>query len=278
MYLKGRMLAVMLGIFAVWSVGRAGECPSIQEIKWIEERGKEIAAYERAAIRATDMLLATDFDRSQPGLYLALKNNGTWIVYFGNLSADRSRFNVSYMYACPDGRFNDMKPIRDIGVASMDALHFARAISLSLKAVIAASGGNRGKLNTNVFREDDRSITVYVMPGNEKSGVVLIGGDYKLSISSDGTEILKTSQLHKATLEVPTRSKEGSNVVGAYHIHVLTDLPTETEVALALLNPELTPHYIISQKWITRINKDGTITFLGETDTIRKKKSKMIPE
>lgn len=242
--------------------------PSAGEITKIEKRGKEIADYERAAIRATDLLLMSKPDQSKLEIYIAINHNGAWMVYFGKISEDGNEFIVTYLYSCPDGLFREMKVVQNVKVASKDILPLAKAVRLALRSIEIRFP----KYNTNVFREEDGTITVYLTPGNEKSEVILFGGDFKLSISPDGTKVLNKTLLHKSVLELPLHMKNGRDreSAGAFHTHVLNDLPTETDIALILLNPQLAPHYIAGPTWFSRIDVNGKITILGKTEEILK--------
>lgn len=240
--------------------------PSTGEIAKIEKRGKEIADYERAAIRATDLLLTSKPDQSKLEIYIAINHDGIWMVYFGKISEDRNEFIVAHFYSCPNGLFREMKVVQNVKVASKDILPLAKAIKLALRSIETRFP----KYNTNVFREGNGTITVYLTPGNEKPEVILFGGDYKLSISPDGTKVLNRTLFHKSVLELPLHMKDGRESAGAFHTHVLNDLPTETDIALILLNPQLAPHFIAGPIWFSRIDVNGKITILGKTEEILK--------
>ena len=109
--------------------------PTVQEVIRIEARARQIAGYERAAIRATDLLLAKNPDRSKMGVYVAVHSNKAWTVYFGKLSADRMRFATAYAYSCPDTAFKEMKAIKVQAVASKGPVELARATQLALKSI-----------------------------------------------------------------------------------------------------------------------------------------------
>ena len=76
--------------------------PSNTEIARIEQRGKEIAEYERTAIQSTDLTLAANPDLSKLELYVAQKEQSTWWAYYGKLSENDEEFQIAYNYACTD--------------------------------------------------------------------------------------------------------------------------------------------------------------------------------
>jgi hypothetical protein len=207
------------------------------------------------------MLLEKKPDRSPTGLYFAIKKDKRWWVYFGRMSDDGNNFILGYSYVCPDGRYQEMIEIPN-GEVDAGMLQFARAI----KSAFSAIELKYRRYNPNVFREGDDTITVYIAPGNETEDLRL-GGDHKITVSSDGAKVLNVKELHKTLLSFPPADK---NKAASFHTHLLTDLPTETDVAAVLLNPSLAPHYVVAEKWITRIDKDGKISLVGKTEEILK--------
>jgi hypothetical protein len=253
-------VVVVLGLLAVCSSTFADESGgSAQDIGTIERRGRQIAEYERAVTTAIDLLSATKPDYVHSGLTAAVKKEDTWMVYVGDLSEDGSAWVPAHSYSCPDTLFEEMKAVKDSKVAGTEILQLAKAIQLSLTKVDA----KWPQYLISAFLEGDGSATVYIVPRSEKKDIALLGGDFKLSISLDGSKILQNSQLHGGTLEVPLRAPEGKTRAAAFHTHASANLPTETDVALVLSNPELAPHFVVGSKWISRINADGTVSIFG---------------
>ena len=240
--------------------------PSQEEIKRIEARGKQIANYERAAIRATDLMLAHHPDKSKLGIYVAVNQNNKWTVYFGKL-VDKG-LEAEYVYSCPDGQFDQMKPDENDKNISTEAFYFAKAVSLARDSI--AQEMTFPRYNTNVFREQDGKITVYFIPGNKELDTVILGGDFKVSVSNDASKILNKTKLHANSLTFSLKAEKDRPTAAAFHTHVLSELPTETDVALILLYPVLAPHYVTAQTWMSKINADGQITVLGKSEEILK--------
>ena len=163
--IKGTLL-VMFFSAVLCTICRAQEVlPSKDEISKIEQRGRAIANYEKAAIRATDLLLASKPDESRLGAYLAVKKNDSWFVYFGKNS--EKGFETQYIFSCPEGRFNEMKRLdqaeieKDIGQTFSENLYeFAKAIDLAFKSITDAER-KFTRYNT-MFFEADGTITVYL--------------------------------------------------------------------------------------------------------------------
>ena len=52
------------------------------------------------------------------------------------------------------------------------------------------------------------------------------------------------------------------------HTHLEEDLPTVTDVALVLRNPNLAPHLILTPRHIFRIDAEGVISYLGSNQPL----------
>lgn len=237
--------------------------PTLAEIVRIEKRGKEIADYERATIRATDLLLASNPDRSTLGVYIAENKNKMWTVLFGKV-LDR-RFHSAYYFSCPEGQFDKMQPGGEFKNLSKEIFYFANALDIAIKKF--APKRKFPQYNPSVFREPDGTISVYLLPGNTEADIVLIGGDFKITVSEDASKVLKITELHKGYLRAPAKSSDG-DIVAGFHTHILSDLPTETDVAMIILNPVLAPHYVTGKNWMSEIDANGKITILGRTEDI----------
>jgi len=237
---------------------------SPEDIIFAEKRGMEIAQYERVAVKATDLLLELKPDQSKLGVYIADKIGGAWKVYFGRVSGEGAGFEAAYVFSCPENSLKKMKTI-PVTKIPVEIIQRAQAVSAALKALEFDVRG--GAYNTSVFREEDGMLTVYVVPGNKNPDVALLGGDFKVFVSPDGSQVVKKVPLHRAILEIPIAPKEGKPA-GSFHTHILDDIPTETDVAQVILYPSLAPHSILGREWFSQIDKNGKITILGRTKEI----------
>lgn len=262
-------LVIMALLMACQSIFAEESRPAKEVVERVERRGQQIADYERAAIRATNLLLASKPDESKLGLYVVVNKNNVWAVYFGKIT--ENKFHFWYYYSCPEGQFDKMKPEGEFKDAPKDIYYFALAIDLATKAIEPDMRFPR--YNTSVFREQDGTIAVYFLPGNTEPDVVLLGGDFKVSVSSDATKVLNKISLHESTFKVPVNMKEDQELIGGFHTHILDDLPVETDVALIILNPILAPHYVTGRIWMSKVDANGKISILGKTEEIFKQKT-----
>ncbi|MFH0762853.1 MAG: hypothetical protein V1925_03060 [Candidatus Omnitrophota bacterium] len=241
------------------------QMPSLEELGMIELRGRQIAEYDNAALKAAELLPPGRPDLEKLENYVAVKEPGIWRVYFGRVYDDGSKFNAAYIFSCPADSPGQMKLEGADQEVSGQILELARAVRLAVHSI--AGPMRFGRYNTDVFREQDGTITVYLLPANEKPGVAVLGGDFRFSVSKDGSEIIKKAELHKEAVEIPL----GVNVE-AFNKHLADGLPTETDVAFVLAYPMLAPHYVIGPKWASRIDAGGKIYILGESSKLFKGK------
>jgi hypothetical protein len=231
------------------------------ELLSIERRGKELYQNERAAWVATDMLFASNPDRSKLGLWFTEKEGDRWYVYFGRYIEEGKKFKAGYVFVCT-GSGNCQRA--DVNRQTENTNHFAAAIVNARRALKKHRG-----YNVNAFRETDSTISVYLTPGSADPDFVYLGGDYKITLSADGSQILNIKVLHYTILKMPRRIK-GEEYSSGFHIHLTSDLPSATDVAFILLNPHLAPHEVITDFWTTRIDANGKLVVV-DRDPIYKR-------
>ena len=262
--IKGLLASIILFTFC-GSAFCEEQVPSFEELGMIELRGRQIVEYERVSLAAAGLLPA-DLDSAKLENYIAVKQPGVWTVYFGKISDDGAKFNAAYIYSCPADSFGQMKLEGAGREISGEILKLARAVKLAAESINKEKSFPR--YNSDAFREQDGTITVYLIPGNDKPGVAVLGGDFKFSVSKDGSRIIQKAKLHKEALEIPLAGSPG-----AFNKHLSdSSLPTETDVAFVLLYPTLAPQYIVGPKWMSRVDDGGKIYILGESNKLLKNK------
>jgi len=83
-----------------------------------------------------------------------------------------------------------------------------------------------------VIGED--GILVYLLAGETRKGVAVLGRHYRVLVSRDGTTVKKFEPLSKSIIEIPY-SSEGKTTAGLVVSHIVTDWPLETHVFASLL-------------------------------------------
>ena len=76
---------------------------------------------------------------------------------------------------------------------------------------------------------------------------------------ADGRKVLEKRQLHKSIIETsPVSSSD--KVAGGYHVHVLSDLPEDTDVMLVLTRKPSVPEIVLAGAYMYAIDVHGVIS------------------
>src|SRR5207237_2317259 len=76
--------------------GQEAIAPTNEELAGIAERGRLLYEYDQAAWHAADAVQLANPNAVDGQVYIAKKENGKWLVVFGKLNDDRSRFAITY--------------------------------------------------------------------------------------------------------------------------------------------------------------------------------------
>ena len=245
---------VLLGVAAGEVLAEWAAQPSDAELAAISERGRELAAYDQAVWHATDVLQTANPKTAQGQRCLARFANDRWIVVFGSLNGNKTKFSISYE-ALQDNKPHSFTvkhedPLREDGDFYLSA---ARALEIAL----ADFGATSRPYNTAVLPTKDRQFYVYVYPAPLKANSYPLGGDMRYLISGDGKQILEKRQLHKTIIEAsPAKGKKGS---AGTHTHVLSDIPEDTDVLHVLQQDPPNPEMVATAHFVYEITADGTI-------------------
>lgn len=228
--------------------------PRNEELAGITERGRLLYEYDQAAWHASDAVQMANPKNVEGQRYIAKKENGKWVVVFGKLSDDRSRFGISY-------EASEQATLRQFAVRQEPAehedegffLYAARAIEVAMKDFGAA---NR-PYNVAVLPEPEEQLYVYIYPAQTKARVYPLGGDVRYLVSPDGTKILEKRQMHKTIIE--TAPQAGKKPVAGFHTHVLSDVPEDTDVFHVLTQDPPVPEFVATPHFTYQVKADGTI-------------------
>ena len=229
--------------------------PSPADLASITERGRLLAGYDQAVWHASDALQVANPKTAQGQRCLARLENGKWIVVFGALNADQTRFLISYEAVQLD------KP-QEFSVTHHDPAAEHAAFFLfaarSLEIALADFGAVSRPYNNAVFPTAEAQFYVYLYPAQSKAGTYPFGGDVRYLISADGATILQKRQLHKTILEPRGAPNHGKTVAG-YHTHSLSDVPEDTDVLHVLQQSPPVPERVLTPHFIYEVASDGTI-------------------
>ena len=251
------LLGLAVAALATMSVGaEASNTPSSGELAAITERGRLLAAYDWVAWHATDAVMAAHPKADPTGRYIARKTDAGWVVDFGRLSATGDAFLVV-------DEATQMGDSAKFQVKTFDAMRKDTGWNLSAARAIETASGDFGETdrpyNIVVLPARAGGLYVYLYPAQTDAAVYPLGGDVRYLISPGGTKIVEKRRLHESIIETPPASP-GEVVKGGYHVHVLSDLPEDTDVMFVLTRKPLMPEIVLAGGSLYAIDVHGVIT------------------
>lgn len=237
-----------------------------KELAAITLRGKMLYEYDQAAWHSTDAVMAlSPKDGSITG-YVGRKNGDKWTVVYGKLNDSKDKYLIAYE-AIQQSTSRDFK-VQIFEKPKEDAdffLNAAKSVEIAKNAFVPAE---KRAYNFAVLPAKDGQFYVYFVPAQTVNGIFPLGGDTRFLISKDGSKILETRQLHKSIIEfqVPQNVKPETG----YHTAILDDAPEDTDIFHVLAREPKIPELVVMQKYVYRIEADGTIRYLMPTDAFKK--------
>ena len=229
---------------------------SDSELATIATRGRILAEYDVAAWHATEAVVALKPAEGAVRGYIARKTAAGWVVAFGRFNETNDVFLI--VYEAIQGSSPKDFSVKTYDPPQKDTGFFyisAKGIQLSLEN----SHLEKRPYNTYVLPLDSGQFYVYVLPAQTAANVYPLGGDTRFLVSSDGTKIVETRQLHKSILEVNHPAQSGKKPVGGFHTHVLTDTPEDTDVFHVLRQTPPLPEFVGTKSGNYEVETDGTI-------------------
>lgn len=227
------------------------------QLAQITARGRMLAEYHIATLRAGDAVRAMHPQQGSIGGYIAKKNDAGWVVGFGGLNAKHDKFLIVY------------EASQNAGTEDYTATKFdppredAGFYFIASKAIETAAHDfqrEQRPYRAAVLPAEANQLYVYIYPAQTTVGVYLYGGDLRCLISSDGSVIAEKRQMHKTILEYnPSRVPKGAVSVGGFHTHFLSDLPEDSDVMLVLTHKPTGPESVGTKNHTYLIQTDGSI-------------------
>jgi hypothetical protein len=226
----------------------------ISYLAGVTERGRALYAYDQAAWHGTDAFVALHPDTNGLTHYLCMKTPAGWEVVFPKWNATHDRLLVAYE-AKEAGSPTDYTAARyDPPREGPDELI---AEERALELAISDFGTANRPYNSTILPAEDGNLYVYIYPGQTKNDVWPLGGDVRYTISADGKQIVEKRQLHKAILNM--QIDPAKHIVAGYHVHVLSDVPEDTDVLYVLTRRPSMPEIIDGGNRVFLVSTDGRI-------------------
>ena len=251
------MVAVVLTLSAPLAFSKNTPKISPEELAQITARGRALYAYDQAAWHATDAVLATHPDKSEGGRYIARKSDAGWVVAFGHLNEAHDAFLIDH--TATEGKIPPDFSVEHFAKPKTDTDFFfvaAKAIDLALKDF----QGENVQYNVAVLPANEDQLYVYVLPAQTKNGVYPLGGDERYTVSSDGNTLIDKHRMHHSILTFDTNDPQAAKTVAGFHVHVLSNVPEDSDVFYVLTRRPSIPEYIgVDGKLRYTVMEDGSI-------------------
>ncbi|WP_255203851.1 hypothetical protein [Myxococcus sp. AM011] len=209
------------------------------ELLRVQARARYIVEAERAAIRATDVLMESkdvDLSPSRMQMHLTLPHGGAWYGLFGRVD-DAGKFIPAYALKAPheEPEWMELIPLNTLPI---DFSPMARAVRTAKTITVETFG--RTSVNPVVLVDASGDITVYTLQGTRDPKRFFYGGDFRFRFAPDGKTLREQVKLHPSVIAVDVAPiTEDASRMDA-HLHQTFKGPLETELALLMLYPELT--------------------------------------
>ena len=235
--------------------------PTRAELDAITERGRQLSAYDVAAWHATDAMIAQKPDASSVVRYIAHKTPNGWVVEFGKFTPTKDKFLVAFeaVQGETPETFTAQKfdPPKPMGGFTFFA---ARAVETAL-----ADFRTHTRIhNVAVLPAPFGKLWVYVYPAQTSVDFWPAGGDVRYHLSGDGAKILEKRRLHVSIIDLPM-PKKGEKFSSSIQSAILDNIPEDTDVFSVLSRHTHIPEYIVTQKFVYRIETNGVIHYAGLT-------------
>jgi hypothetical protein len=240
--------------------------PSESELEAISARGRALAEYDAAAWHATDAVLALKPAEGDFEGFIGRRTDAGWTVMFGRFNQAKTLYLITYE-AQQGSTPTEFKATRHEPPQENSDFYLraAKAEDLVGPEFIRDIKPER-RYNLAILPTSGGEWYVYALPAQTDFSVLPYGGDIRYKISADGTSIIEKRQMHQAVNEDHLSEKPQF----AFHTHVLSDTPEDSDVFYALTRKASQGEWIATGKFIYEINPDSALHYLGETDKIAK--------
>ena len=196
--------------------------------------GQQIHRHDNAAWRATDLLFAQGLDLAEYeslGWVSTEEQDGILVTFVGEVDGDL----VAIFDIRPDAQANER--FRIVSGRPLTSGERARFAAISTAASQSLEGCSEN-YNTVVLKDPEADAwLVYLLAATTEPDVIVVGGHYRMTVSGDGSTLLRTDKLFRSCLRLPSRPQDlpqGTTPVALYMTHVVSESPVEPHVFLNL--------------------------------------------
>lgn len=249
------LCAVCLLSLSVFAGAQSKTASLNASLAGVTERGRALYAYDQAAWHATDAFFAMHPDTTGLTNYICTRTTAGWTVFYPTWDETHTRLLVAY-------------DARQSGAAGQFVVHkhdppweapdVLAPMERALELASASFPRPDRPYNSAILPAPGGNYYVYLYPAQIKDTVWPLGGDVRFTISADGRQILEKRLLHKTILDMEFDPQK--HAVAGYHVHVLSDVPEDTDVLYVLSRKPSIPEYIRAGKKIFIVNVDGSLS------------------
>ncbi|HKW49553.1 MAG TPA: hypothetical protein VJN70_19005 [Gemmatimonadaceae bacterium] len=259
---------VVLVVPAALSAQRA---PTQSELDSVSARGRALAGYQRAALRASTQLVAKNPDPSRDQRYVAYRADSGWVVAFGRLNAGRDTFfvsNIGIPAPVNGTRVDSLFEFVTFNEPGPDVDYLVRAARAMDNAVMAL-GATERSYSAAALPSPDGDWFVYLTPAADIANVWPLGDDVRYRVSADGERILEKRRMHSGMVEeAPSARGDGARLAVGRYRTALRDEPEDSDVFHVLARRPQTPQLVVTKHFQYVIGVDGSIRLVTGRETV----------
>lgn len=233
-----RQTIAALTILVLPVAAHSQEPPEIRafDLTTISELGQEIYRVDKYAAYAADILFRQQLDLSDyrvRGWVVTEADRNPLVTFVGEYEDElRGLFEIR-----PESELPEQFKI----VAGRELTWEERAKFAARETASAATLEYCSNSYNTVVLPDPTSDSwlVYLLAATDQPGLVLAGGHYRFTISSDGMSVQSVDRLSRSCLTIDKHGAdvpEGATPVMMFMTHIVSDTPVETHVFLSLLH------------------------------------------
>jgi hypothetical protein len=239
--------------------------PVDDALRAVETEGRRIATYLQAIDKARKQAREKIPDMLEGIRTVVVNRSGTWHVVFLRqvITAGVTKGLMAVADAVFNPRAGDLTAFQAFDPPRASPSDAQAAVRAGDSSISRAQQGLPGgtSFDEMMLRDGQGPWTVYLLRRPNVAGTVSIGGDFVVTVSPDGNQVIDIKPIHdKSVGDSVSLAKSASPTL---HMHPTGDLPTATDVAMVLVHPTLAPHLVLTPRWMFRIEEGGTITYLG---------------